>query len=567
MRTHQFYFVTLKETPADAVVISQQLMIRSGMIRRLAAGIYTWLPLGLRVLRKVEQVVREEMNRIAAQEICMPMVQPSELWQQTGRWQLYGPELCKLHDRHQSDFCLGPTHEEVVTDLVRQELRSYKQLPLIFYQIQTKFRDEIRPRFGVMRGREFVMKDAYSFHADQASLVETYQQLYAAYQRIFSRLGLRVKAVEADTGSIGGQASHEFQVLAETGEDVIAYSDQGDYAANLELATRQLMGERPAPAAVLEKVYTPHSKTIQSVCEYLQLAAERTVKLLLVKGSQQPIVGLLLRGDHSLNPLKAEKLDAIAKPLQFAETDEIARCIDCPTGFIGPVGLEIPLIVDHDAVLLTDFVCGANQENYHLKGVNWERDVALPPVADLRQVMAGDCSPDGQGRLHLTRGIEVGHIFQLGTKYSAAMQALFTTELGEDKPLEMGCYGIGISRIVAAAIEQSHDERGILWPAAMAPFQIVLIPIAYHKTEVVRMAADTLYQQLIEAGFEVLLEDRSIRPGVAFAEMDLIGIPHRLVISAQGLARDEVEYKARAETDCQWVNRQALLSFLKTRLA
>jgi prolyl-tRNA synthetase len=565
MRASQFYFPTLKEVPADAEVISQQLMLRAGMIRRLAAGIYTWLPLGLRVLRKVEAIIREEMNRVGAQEILMPMVQPAELWQESTRWQAYGPELLKLQDRHQHNFCLGPTHEEVMTALMRQARKSYKQLPIIFYQIQTKFRDEIRPRFGVMRGREFIMKDAYSFHKDVHSLADTYQTMYLAYQQIFERLGLKTRAVEADTGSIGGRSSHEFQVLADTGEDSIAACDQSNYAANLELACRQIISERPNPTCQLNKIHAPNRHSIQAQCQFLQISPAKMAKLLVVTGSKQPVVGLILRGDHTLNPLKAEKLSEVAKPLCFVEPQTLETLGFSP-GFIGPVGLQIPLIVDYDAANLADFVCGANQVDYHLQGVNWERDLPLPKLADLRYVVAGDKSPSGQGHLYLTRGIEVGHIFQLGNKYSTAMRATFAAESGHNQVLEMGCYGIGVSRIVAAAIEQYHDTQGIQWPIAMAPFQIALVPIAYHRSPVVREAAEIWYKTLTAAGFEILLDDREIRPGVAFNEMALMGIPYRLVMSEQGLARDQIEYKARNEPDCQWVAQTELLQFLKQKI-
>lgn len=564
MRASQLYFPTTKEPPADAEVISHQLMIRAGMIRRLAAGIYSWLPLGLRVLRKVEQVVREEMNHINAQEILMPNVQPSQLWQETARWQAYGQELLKFQDRHQRAFCLGPTSEEVITDLIRSNRHSYKQLPLLFYQIQTKFRDEVRPRFGIMRGREFMMKDAYSFHQDTTSLSETYQAMYTAYLKIFSRLGLQIKVVQADTGSIGGKTSHEFQVLAETGEDLIAFSDQGDYAANTELANRHIVNQAPLkPSQPLQKISTAGIKDIQTLSQSLNLPADRILKILFVIGSQSPLVGLLLRGDHTLNLLKTEKLPHVAKPLRLASDQMVQDITGCPKGFIGPVNLvNLPLIADHDAAALSDFVCGSNQENYHFKGVNWLRDTPLPLVSDLRQVMEGDLSPDGCGHLRFARGIEVGHTFQLGTQYSHNMQATFTTHLGQTQPFEMGCYGIGVSRIVAAAIEQHHDSVGIRWPDGLAPFQIAILPIAYHKNERIRMAALQCYEQLLEAGFEVLLDDRELRPGVLLTEIDLIGIPHRLVLSEQSLARGQIEYKKRGFEQCQWIPTPELLNFL-----
>lgn len=567
MKTSQLFLPTLKETPADADVVSHQLMLRAAMIRKLASGLYTWLPLGLRVLRKVEKIVREEMNRIGAQEVLMPAVQPAELWEETQRWETFGPDLLKIVDRHERPFCFGPTHEEVITDLVRNELRSYKQVPVAFYQIQMKFRDEIRPRFGVMRAREFLMKDAYSFHLDKASLEKTYQDMYSAYSKIFTRLGLDFRAVLADTGSIGGSASQEFQVLAKSGEDVIFYSDGSDYAANVELATSLApSGERPAATQKMQSVETPGKRTINAVSEFLQADTKQSVKVLIVKGTEQPLIAFVLRGDHELNPVKAEKLPGVAHPLTFADEKDIEKAVGCPVGYIGPVNLSLPLFVDRDAAQLADFVCGANKENFHLTGVNWVRDVALPTVADLRKVIVGDKSPDGKGTLQMARGIEVGHIFQLGNKYSISMHANITAENGQLIPMEMGCYGIGVSRIVAAAIEQNNDARGIIWPNAMAPFQVAVVPINYHRSERVREAADRLYQQLQCMGFEVLLDDREERPGAMFADMELIGIPYRLVISERGLDADIVEYQGRRDEKSQQLPHDIVMDFLTEQL-
>lgn len=563
MRCTQLYFPTLKEIPADAEIISHQLMLRSGMIRKLASGIYIWLPLGLRVLRKVETLIRQEMNRIGGQEILMPHLQPAELWEESQRWEAYGPELLRMTDRHQRLFCFGPTHEEVITHLLRHEVRSYKQLPLIFYQIQTKFRDEIRPRFGVMRAREFLMKDAYSFHRDKLSLEKTYTTMYEAYQRIFTQLGLKFRAVFADTGNIGGHRSQEFQVLAKTGEDKIFYSDRSQYAANAELAESLVLEERPAPSAPLEKIATPGQKTIKAVSEFLQITPKQCVKLLLVKGSHQPLVGLVLRGDHELNPTKLAKLPEVLFPLQFAEETEITTLIDAPVGYLGPIGLSIPFIVDKAAAILANFVCGANEEGVHFKHVNWQRDLPLPKVADIRHVVEGDPSPDGDGHLKMERGIEVGHIFQLGNKYSLAMNACITSEEGVSMPLEMGCYGIGISRIVAAAIEQNHDQYGILWPDAMAPFQISIVPIAYHRSEHVKQFTDSFYQRLIEQGLDVLLDDRNERPGSLFADSDLIGIPHRLIIKEAELQQGFIKYKKRTAAIEQAIPIDTIFEFLQ----
>lgn len=562
MRAGHLYFPTLKEAPSDAEVISHQLMIRAGMIRKLASGIYTWLPLGLRILRKVETIVRQEMNRIGAQEILMPNLQPAELWEESKRWDAYGPELLRITDRHERPFCFGPTHEEVITALLRNEVRSYKQLPLTFYQIQTKFRDEIRPRFGVMRAREFLMKDAYSFHRNKESLAKTYDAMYEAYTKIFTLLGLKFRAVLADTGSIGGSKSQEFQVLAKTGEDKIFYSDNSNYAANAELAESFVSTNYPAPTALLEKIETPNQKTIKDLSNYLKVEPSHCVKVLVVKGTKQPLIGLILRGDHELNPTKVAKLLEVLQPLQFAEESEIAS-LNIPMGYIGPIGLSIPLIADKSAAILSDFVCGANEENFHLKQVNWERDLPLPKIADLRQVVEGDLSPEGRGHLKMERGIEVGHIFQLGDKYSRAMNACITLEDGTSVPLEMGCYGIGVSRIVAAAIEQNHDERGIIWPINMAPFQISIIPIAYHRSEKVKQYADLLYKQLCSHGFEVLLDDRNERPGALFADSDLIGIPHRLVIKESELENGLIKYKKREEESEHSISIDTISKFLQ----
>ena len=566
MRTSAFPLQTVKETPADAEVVSHRLMLRAGMIRKLAAGLYTWQPLGLRVLRKVERIVRQEMERAGALELLMPAVQPAELWQESGRWEQYGPELLRLKDRHQRDFCFGPTHEEIITDLVRNELRSYKQLPINFYQIQTKFRDEIRPRFGVMRAREFLMKDAYSFHLDQASLTETYQQMYACYSRIFERCGLDFRAVEADTGSIGGQASHEFHVLADSGEDAIAFSDSSDYAANLELAPALApAGERPAPSEELQTRDTPDQHSIEEVSRFLGIPAERCLKTLLVRGTEAEVVALVLRGDHELNEIKAAKLPQVASPLELASAEQIRAAAGCDAGSIGPRGLELPIIADHAALALADFVCGANRDGQHLSGVNWERD--LPEAADLRNARAGDPSPDGQGRLTIARGIEVGHIFQLGRKYSQAMNASVLDESGKAVTLTMGCYGIGVSRVVAAAIEQHHDDRGICWPTAIAPFQVALLPMQMHKSYRVREAAEQLYQRLLDAGIEVLFDDRQVRPGFMFADMELIGIPHRVVLGERGLDQGEVEYRGRRDPENRMLPLDGIIEFLQQQLA
>ena len=570
MRTSKFLLATLKETPSDAEVISHQLMLRAGMIRKLAAGLYTWLPMGLRALRKVENIIREEMNKAGALEVLMPAVQPAELWQESGRWEKYGPELLRLHDRHNREFCFGPTHEEVITDLVRREIRSYKQLPANFYQIQTKFRDEIRPRFGVMRAREFLMKDAYSFHISEESLQQTYEVMHATYCRIFQRIGLDFRPVQADTGSIGGHASHEFHVLADSGEDLIAFSDTSDYAANVELAVAlPPSAPRPAAGETMQAVATPGKHSIEEVSGFLKVPNTQTLKTLLVKaadGLPNEVVALVVRGDHELNAIKAEKLPQVASPLTFATDEQIRSAANCDAGSIGPVGLTVPIIADHSALAVADFVCGANENGQHLTGVNWGRDLPEPIAADLRNVVEGDPSPDSQGALLLKRGIEVGHIFQLGKKYSESMNAHVLDENGKAVVMPMGCYGIGVSRIVASAIEQNHDDRGIIWPAAIAPFELVLVPINMHKSQRLRDAAESLYQDLLAAGIDVLLDDRKERPGVMFADMELIGIPHRLVISDSGLDDNKIEYRDRREPQNEYADLDKALVFIKEKL-
>ena len=571
MRVSRFPISTLRETPADAEVISHQLMLRAGLIRRLASGLYTWMPYGLRVLRKVEAIVREEMNHAGAIEVLMPSVQPAELWQETGRWEKYGAELLRIKDRHQRDFCYGPTHEEIITDYARKELNSYKQLPINFYQIQTKFRDEVRPRFGVMRAREFLMKDAYSFHLTQESLQATYDTMYGAYSRIFERLGLKFRPVQADTGSIGGNASHEFHVLADSGEDAIAFSDGSQYAANVELAEAvALIATRAAPTEALREIDTPNAKTIEELVAQFGLPVEKTVKTLIVAASdaiEADFVALLVRGDHTLNEIKAEKLPEVAEPLRFAREDEIRALIGAGPGSLGPVGLNIPVIVDRTVANMSDFSAGANSDGKHYVGINWERDVALPQVADLRNVIAGDPSPDGCGTLAIVRGIEVGHIFQLGKKYSAALNATVLDESGRAQVMTMGCYGIGVSRVVAAAIEQNNDASGICWPAALAPFSVVIAPLNMQKSPEVAAKAEELYAQLQAAGVDVLLDDRALRPGAMFADHELLGIPHRIVISERGLQAGELEYKARSGGDALKVPMADVLSFIQTRLA
>jgi prolyl-tRNA synthetase len=567
MRTSRFHLGTIKEAPADAELASHRLMIRAGYVRRLAAGIYTWLPLGVRVLRKVERVVREEMERAGAIELVMPAVQPAELWRESGRWQDYGPELLRFKDRHERDFVLQPTSEEVITDLARAELKSYRQLPLHLFQIQTKFRDERRPRFGVMRGREFLMKDGYSFHLDYADLEREYRNMYETYTRIFARLGLSFRAVSADTGAIGGTGSHEFQVLAESGEDAIAYCPESDYAANVELAEALAPARaRGAPAEAMRKVATPGKTRCEAVAELLGLPLEHTVKAIAAMHDDRLHL-LLLRGDHELNEVKAQKSIGA---FRFAEDAEIRAALGTPPGYIGPVGapVTVRVVADRTVAAMADFVCGANEPGFHLAGVNWGRDLPEPAlIADIRNVTEGDPSPDGKGRLRIQRGIEVGHIFQLRTKYSEAMNATVLDDKGASRPLEMGCYGIGITRVVAAAIEQHHDERGIALPAALAPFAVCLVPIAYAKNEKVRGAADRLYDELRNAGLDVLMDDRDERPGVLFADMDLIGVPHRVVLSERGLAAGEVEYKGRREAAPRQVPLSAVVSFLRERLA
>lgn len=548
MRLSTYPVNTLRDVPADAEVVSHQLMLRASMIRRLAAGMYTWLPLGLRVLRKVENIIREEMNRAGAFEVLMPTMQPAELWIESGRWEQFGPELLRIKDRNERAFCYGPTHEEVITDIARRELKSYRQLPVNFYQIQTKFRDEIRPRFGVMRAREFTMKDAYSFHLDEASLEEGYQAMYRAYTRIFERMQLKFRAVRADTGSIGGSASQEFHVLADSGEDAIAFSDGDDYAANLEMAEALApAAPRGAATAVLQKVATPNVRTIEELTKFLGVPAAQCLKTLLVEGSAGQAVAMIVRGDHELNAVKAQKLPGVASPLRMASAEQVVAATGAEPGFIGPVGLECKVYVDRAAAQAADFVCGANERDAHLTGVNWTRDLPEPEVVDIRNVLAGDPSPTGKGTLGIARGIEVGHIFQLGRKYSEAMNATVLDEQGKSVTMFMGCYGIGVTRVVAAAIEQNHDERGIIWPEPIAPFDVSIIPMNMHKSERVRQAAEQLYADLAAAGFEVLFDDRDARPGVKFADDELIGTPHRIVVGDKGLDRGVLEYKRRRD--------------------
>ncbi|RNE90983.1 proline--tRNA ligase [Marichromatium sp. AB31] len=570
MRTSQFPLHTVKETPADAEIASHQLMLRAGMIRKLAAGLYTWLPLGLRVLRKVERIVREEMDRSGALEVSMPAVQPAELWQESGRWEQYGPELLRLRDRHQREFCFGPTHEEIITDLARSEIKSYKQLPVNFYQIQTKFRDEIRPRFGVMRAREFLMKDAYSFHLDDDSLEQTYREMHATYSRIFTRCGLDFRPVQADNGSIGGSASHEFHVLASSGEDAIAFSDASDYAANVELAEAVApRAARPAPGEEARLVDTPDTRTIADLVEGFGLPIERTVKTLVVaaaEDSEAELVALVVRGDHELNAIKAEKLPQVASPLRMASEAEIRAAIGAGPGSLGPRELPIPCVVDRAVAVAADFAAGANSDGKHWFGLNWERDLALPEVADLRNVVEGDPSPDGKGTLTIARGIEVGHIFQLGRKYSETMKATVLGEDGRATAMTMGCYGIGVSRVVAAAIEQHHDDKGICWPAPIAPFEVALVPMRMGKSYRVRETVEQLYDALREAGVDVLLDDRDARPGFMFADMELIGVPHRIVVGDKGLDQGMVEYKGRCDAEMQLVAVDAIVDFIRERL-
>lgn len=566
MRTRQYLLSTLKETPADAEVISHQLMLRAGMIRKLASGLYTWLPTGLRILKKVENIVREEMNNAGAIEVSMPVVQPADLWQESGRWEQYGPELLRFVDRGERPFVLGPTHEEVITDLIRNELSSYKQLPLNLFQIQTKFRDEVRPRFGVMRSREFLMKDAYSFHTSQESLQETYDTMYAAYSKIFSRMGLDFRAVQADTGSIGGSASHEFQVLAQSGEDDVVFSDSSDFAANIEFA-EALAPTAPRAEATqpMTLVDTPNAKTIAELVEQFTLPIEKTVKTLLVKAVEDsacPLVALLVRGDHELNEVKAEKLSQVASPLTFATEAEIRAVINAGPGSLGPVNMPVPLVIDRTVAAMSDFSAGANIDGKHYFSINWDRDVATPIVADIRNVVAGDPSPDGNGTLLIKRGIEVGHIFQLGTRYSEVLKAAVQGEDGRNQILSMGCYGIGVTRVVAAAVEQNHDERGIIWPDAIAPFQVAILPMNMHKSFRVQELAEKLYNELRDQGIEVLMDDRKERPGVMFADMELIGIPHTIVIGDRNLDSDDIEYKYRRGGEKQLIKTGDILDYL-----
>ena len=567
MRTSQFPLNTVKETPADAEIASHQLMIRAGLIRKLAAGLYSWLPLGLRVLRKVEKITREEMEKAGALEVLMPALQPAELWQETGRWEQYGPELARLKDRHDRDFCLGPTHEEIITDLARNEIKSYKQLPITYYQVQTKFRDEIRPRFGVMRSREFIMKDAYSFHLDQDSLQETYDVMYAAYTNIFNEFGLKFRAVVADSGSIGGAVSHEFHVLADSGEDAIAFSTASDYAANVEKAEALMpIGSRPPAMLEMQVIDTPNQHSIEDVSQFLTVSGAQCLKTLIVKG-EEGLVALLLRGDHELNKIKAEKIEGVASPLEFAAEEDILRSCHCKPGSIGPIGLTIPIIADRSVVLMSDFVCGANEDGKHFQGVNWERDLPIPEyVVDIRTVVEGDPSPDGNGQITLARGIEVGHIFQLGTKYSASMKAGVINEGGKNQIMLMGCYGIGISRVVAAAIEQNHDDKGIIWPSNLAPFQVALCPMNMHKSERLKVAAEQLYQDLQAAGFEVLFDDRKVRAGFMFSDMELIGVPHCIIVGDRGLDSGTVEYKSRIAKENEEILLVDIVAFLKAKL-
>ncbi|MBG3013890.1 proline--tRNA ligase [Proteus faecis] len=571
MRTSHYLLSTLKETPADAEIVSHQLMLRAGMIRKLASGLYDWMPTGVRVLRKIEKIVREEMDNAGSLEISMPVVQPADLWLESGRWEQYGPELLRFSDRGERPFVLGPTHEEVVTDIVRNEITSYKQLPLNLYQIQTKFRDEVRPRFGVMRSREFIMKDAYSFHISQESLQETYDRMYEAYSKIFSRIGLDFRPVLADTGSIGGNASHEFQVLADSGEDDIVFSTGSDYAANIELA-EAIMPATPRAAATeeLHLVDTPNAKTIAELVEQFNLPIEKTVKTLIVHGTKEsghPLVALLVRGDHELNEVKAEKCAIVAAPLTFATEAEIRQAVNAGPGSLGPVNLPLPVIMDRSVSIMSDFSAGANVDGKHYFGINWERDLPIAEIADIRNVVEGDPSPDGKGTLLIKRGIEVGHIFQLGTKYSEALKATVQNEEGHNQIVTMGCYGIGITRIVAAAIEQNHDARGIIWPDAIAPFQVAILPMNMHRSYRVKEVADKLYNELRAQGIDVLFDDRKERPGVMFADMELIGIPHTIVIGDRNLDNNQIEYKARRSDDKSLVNVDDVVTFIKEQLA
>ncbi|MBT8102022.1 MAG: proline--tRNA ligase [Gammaproteobacteria bacterium] len=563
MRFSEFGLTTLKEVPAEAEIVSHQLMLRAGLVRRLASGLFTWMPIGLRILRKVETVVREEMDRAGALELLMPAVQPAELWEESGRWDQYGPLLLRMQDRHDRNFCFGPTHEEVITDIARRELRSYKQLPVNFYQVQTKFRDEIRPRFGVMRAREFIMKDAYSFDIDQAGLQASYEKMHAAYSAIFTRLGLKFRVVDADSGEIGGSRSQEFHVLADSGEDAIAYCDADRYASNVETAaTFPASAPRPAATQSLEKIATPGVRTIEDLCRLLDILPSQTIKTLIVDGSDGP-VALVLRGDHELNAVKTQKLDGIASPLTMADTATIVKATGSEPGSLGPVGLDMPVYFDHAVARLADFSCGANEVGHHYTGVNFGRDLPEPQTVDIRNVVVGDPTPGGKGTLSITRGIEVGHIFQLGDKYSTAMGATVQDPKGKNQVMSMGCYGIGITRIVGAAIEQNHDENGIIWPGPLAPFDVVLVPINLQRSDVVREAAEALYEELTASGLDVLFDDRDARPGVKFADAELIGIPHRLVISERNLAAGELEYRHRSESESRNLKREEALKLLE----
>ena len=562
MRASQFHISTTKETPNDAEIVSHQLMLRAGFIRRLGSGLYSWMPLGLRVLRKVEQIVREEMNKAGALELLMPAVQPADLWTESGRWGKFGPELLRFTDRHDRDFCLGPTHEEVITDIARREIKSYRQLPLNFYQIQTKFRDEVRPRFGVMRSREFIMKDAYSFNIDAQSLQHSFDVMHDAYCAIFDRMGLQYRAVEADSGSIGGAQSREFHVLADSGEDAVAYSTVGDFAANVEKAAAVCNTTRSEPAQDMQSVDTPGVHTITELADQLDVPATRCLKTLLFVGSEEPVVALLLRGDHQLNEVKAEHLPELANPLTMADASLVKKVAGCEPGSIGPVKLDVPVIADADAACMSDFVCGANTDGQHFTGVNWGRDLPEPQVRDLRNVVEGDPNPEGEGTLKIVRGIEVGHIFQLGDTYSQAMNATVLDENGKPATLMMGCYGIGITRVAASAIEQNNDDRGIIWPEAIAPFEAVVCPVNMVKSDAVRVAAEALYEELKEAGVDVLFDDRPLRPGAMFADMELIGVPHRFVISEKLLANNEVEYRGRRDSESSVIDRDSVLDKL-----
>ena len=568
MRYSDFALNTLKEVPSEAEIVSHQLMLRAGLIKRLASGLFTWMPIGVRVLRKVEAIVREEMNRAGALELLMPAVQPAELWQESGRWDQYGPLLLRMSDRHERDFCFGPTHEEVITDVARRELRSYKQLPVNYYQIQTKFRDEIRPRFGVMRSREFIMKDAYSFDLDENGLDESYQKMHDAYVRIFERLGLKFRVVIADSGEIGGSRSQEFHVLADSGEDAIAYCDEDDYASNVEMAaTPEPAGESAEPAQALQTIETPGVKTIDALAKMLDVAASDTMKTLIVEGDETPIA-LVLRGDHELNAVKAQKLPGVASPLCMADPATVYKATGSEPGFAGPVGLDIPVFFDHATATMSDFVVGANEKDKHLTGVNFGRDLPRPDTVDLRNVVEGDPTPGGKGTLKIARGIEVGHIFQLGDKYSRAMNASVLDADGKERVMQMGCYGIGITRIVGAAIEQNHDDSGIIWPDALTPFDVAIIPINMHKSDAVREAAGALYEELAGKGYEVLLDDRDARPGFKFADCELLGIPHRLVVSDRNLKNDELEYRHRRDSDASTLKREdALKKLAESRLS